>query len=83
MILSMNVNVVEAKARLSNLLARVERGETVIICNRNRPVAELCPVRASRKKPRPLGLASGSFVVPDSFFEPLPAKLLHAFEGGE
>lgn len=79
----MNVNVVEAKAGLSKLLARVARGETVIICNRNRPVAELRPVRTARKRPRPLGLASGSFVVPDSFFEPLPDEMLRAFEGGE
>ena len=83
MIITMNVNVVEAKAGLSKLLARVKRGETVIICNRNRPVAELRPVRASRTRPRPLGLARGSFVVPDSFFEPLPDELLRAFEGGE
>lgn len=83
MIMTMNVNVVEAKAGLSRLLARVKRGETVIICNRNRPVAELRPVRAPRSRPRPLGLARGSFVVPDTFFEPLPDDVLRAFEGSE
>ena len=79
----MNVNVVEAKGILSKLLARVEKGETVTICRHNRPVAELRPVRTPRKQPRPLGLARGSFVVPDSFFEALPKEILKGFEGGE
>ena len=33
------------------------------------------------KSERPIGLAKGSFQVPASFFEPLPADLVDAFEG--
>lgn len=33
------------------------------------------------KSERPIGLAKGGFQVPASFFEPLPADLLDAFEG--
>jgi prevent-host-death family protein len=35
------VNIFEAKAKLSEYLEAVARGERVLICNRNRPVAEL------------------------------------------
>ena len=35
----MTVNVHEAKARLSELLDRLEQGEKIVICRRNRPVA--------------------------------------------
>ena len=39
------VNVTEAKAHLSRLLRRVERGETVVIVHRGRPIARIEPVR--------------------------------------
>lgn len=39
------VNIAEAKAKLSELLERVEQGETVLLCRRNVPVAELRPCR--------------------------------------
>ena len=43
------VNIHEAKARLSELIHRVERGETVHLSRRNVPVAELRPLpRAPR-----------------------------------
>jgi len=39
------VNMREAKAQLSSLLARVEeQGETILICRNGKPVAELRPV---------------------------------------
>jgi prevent-host-death family protein len=76
------VNIYEAKAKLSEYLARVAAGESVVICRHNRPVAELRPVAATRTDPRPFGLAAGTFEVPDSFFEPLPGEDVDAFYGG-
>lgn len=77
-----SINVHEAKAHLSELLDRVEAGETVIICRRNKPVAELKPVPASPlTEPRPIGLAKGVGHVLPSFFEPLDEELLALFEG--
>ena len=38
-----SAKVSELKARLSAYLAEVRRGETVIICDRNTPVARLVP----------------------------------------
>jgi prevent-host-death family protein len=74
------VNVVDAKARLSEYLDAASRGERVVICNRNRPVAELRPV-AEAPAARRLGIATGEVTVPDSFNDPLPDDLLDAFEG--
>lgn len=74
------VNLYEAKAHLSALVDRVAEGESVLICRRNVPAAELRPVPKARRTRRPIGLVPG-FSVPPSFFEPLPADLRDAFEG--
>ncbi len=42
------VKVSELKARLSAYLADVRSGETVIVCDRNTPVAQLIPYRDER-----------------------------------
>jgi len=76
------INVYEAKAKLSEYLARAEEGETVVICRRNVPVAELRGIARAPAQPRPVGLAKGLFEVPDSFDEPLPAVVIDAFEDG-
>lgn len=75
------VNVHEAKTHLSQYLARVAAGETVVLCNRNVPVAELRPVAARRTDRRPIGLARGTLTVPPTFFEPLPEADLDAWTG--
>ena len=46
-----SVNIYEAKTRLSALIQAVERGEEVVITNRNRPVARLVPVNPPRERP--------------------------------
>ena len=73
------VNVFEAKARLSEYLDRVELGELVVICRRNRPVAELRAISAARTTPRPIGGLKGRFTVAASFFEPLPDEIVETF----
>ena len=73
-----NVNVHEAKARLSELLELLKHGETVVICRRNRPVAELRPY-AEKGKTRPVGLCPELPPLTDSFFEPLPDEWVEAF----
>ncbi|OFV88890.1 MAG: hypothetical protein A3J75_02525 [Acidobacteria bacterium RBG_16_68_9] len=73
------VNIFEAKARLSEFLDAVQAGERVVICKRNRPVAELTKVGAARTAPRPVGGAAGQFSVPSTFFDPLPDEILESF----
>ena len=52
------VNLAQAKARLSELLDRVEAGQEVIITRRGKAVAHLSPV-VQPKKPLPLGDLAG------------------------
>ena len=49
------INIAEAKSRLSNYLERVERGETIILCRRNVPIAEIRPVAKRLKAPQAQG----------------------------
>jgi len=72
-------NVFEVKARLSHYLAAVERGEIVVICKRNQPVAELRAVGVERTVPRPVGRSAGTVVVPASFFDALPEHVVNTF----
>jgi prevent-host-death family protein len=74
------INIHEAKAHLSRYLARLRAGESIIVCNRNVPVAELRPVPAHRTTKRPIGLAKPTFEVPPAFFAPLPDEELDAWE---
>jgi prevent-host-death family protein len=73
------VNVQDAKTRLSELLARVEKGEEITIARAGKPVARL--VAIEELPPRELGfLKLGD--IPDSFFDPLPEEELILWEGG-
>jgi len=75
------VNIHDAKTHLSRYLARVAAGETIVLCNRNVPVAELRRVPRHRTTRRPVGLARGTLEVPPAFFEPLSDAELEAWTG--
>ncbi len=75
------LNIAEAKTHLSRHLQALERGETIILCRRNVPIAEIRPLPKPREGRRPVGIDRG-MLIPDSFFEPLPDDLLDAFDGG-
>ena len=75
------VNIQQAKTHLSRYVDRVVAGETIVLCRRNQPVAEIRPLRQPTAEPRPFGLAKGAFSVPPSFFEPLPDDEIAALEG--
>jgi antitoxin (DNA-binding transcriptional repressor) of toxin-antitoxin stability system len=77
----LKVNIHEAKANLSKYIAAAGRGEAIVICHRNVPVAELRALPRLRKEPRPIGLHRGKFKITRSFFEPLPAEIEAAFRG--
>lgn len=73
------INIHEAKVHLSRYLKRLARGEVVVICKRNVPVAELRPIPPRRATRRRMGLDEGKVTIPPEFYEPLPAELLEAF----
>lgn len=72
------VNVQDAKTRLSSLLGRVELGEEIVIARGGLPVARLVPVEAP--PPRPVGFVHGVDLSAD-FFAPLSEDELRLWEG--
>ncbi len=75
------INIHEAKTHLSRYLDKLSKGETIILCKRNNPIAEIRPIPPERKSKRRIGLAKGKFEVPREFFDPLPSKLISSFHG--
>lgn len=75
------LNIHQAKTHLSRYLALLEKGETLVICRRNQPIAEIRALPAQRSAPRPIGLGKGTMKIPESFFDPLPEDVLDLFEG--
>lgn len=47
-----DVSIAEAKAKFSEIIARVELGETQIITKRGKPVARVVPILDSQPRPR-------------------------------
>lgn len=62
------VSIHEAKTRLSELIARVEAGEEVVIRRRQTPVARLAPIEPARRDRRP-GALKGKIKLADDFDE--------------
>lgn len=71
----MRMNVSEAKAKLSELVAAAERGEEAVIARAGHDVVRLVPVKPGRAR---LGALAGlipSDTLPD-FFEPMTEEEL-------
>ncbi|MBI3977635.1 MAG: type II toxin-antitoxin system prevent-host-death family antitoxin [Chloroflexi bacterium] len=60
----MMVTIDEFQRDLTAYLQRVKAGETLVIVERNRPVAEIRPVAANEEHLRPYALCAGQFRVP-------------------
>lgn len=50
------VNIAEAKTHFSHYIDSVEQGETIVVCRRNMPIAEVRLVPQSPAKQRPVGI---------------------------
>jgi prevent-host-death family protein len=76
------VNIYEAKAKLSEYIDAATKGEQVLICRHNQPVAELRPVEQVRTGRRDLTpMYPGATFTTAAFFEPLSDEDLAAWEG--
>jgi antitoxin (DNA-binding transcriptional repressor) of toxin-antitoxin stability system len=71
-----NVTVDEIQRDPAKYLRPVESGETFVIVQADKAIAELRPITASGKQLRPFGLCAGEFSVPKDFDEPLPEEIL-------
>ena len=74
------ININEAKARLSKYTKMVKAGETVVLCERNKPFAEIRPLDRKGSAPRVFGLSKGIFNFGPEFFES-DAEIQKIFEG--
>ena len=77
------VNIADAKARLSELIEAATRGEQVIICNRNEPVAELRSLEPAAKTPRDLTPMYPDWTIDPTFFDPLDEADIDPWYGGQ
>ena len=77
------LNIHEAKTHLSKYLGRLAEGETILLCKRNVPIAEIRPITAKEKVVRPIGLAKGQFDIPEDFYKPLPEEIIDSFYDSE
>ena len=66
-----------AKTTLSQLIARVERGEEIVIARDQTPVAKLVPIQHAKPK-RQFGALREKARVDAAFFGPLPEDELRA-----
>lgn len=70
-------NISAAKAQLSALIARVQRGEEVLIAKAGRPVARLVPYEGIARRRVPGALRGKIEISPD--FDVLPDDIARAF----
>lgn len=75
------VSLDELQRDLHGYLARVSAGESLLLIDGERRIAEVRPAARMYETPRPFGLCAGQFSVPDDFDEPLSDDILEEFEG--
>ena len=64
------ININEAKTHLSRYAKRVKAGETITLCDRNKPFAEIRPLPAKNpSKKRKLGQLKGKVEFDDTFWD--------------
>lgn len=63
-------NIHEAKTRLSRLVDEVAAGEPFVIAKAGKPMAQVVPIGAPKKKPKMrIGFMKGMYSLPDNFEE--------------
>jgi prevent-host-death family protein len=79
--MSNQVNLYEAKTKLSQLVERAARGEEIVIAKSGKPMARLVPFRSARPRREPKNLLGITYIAED-FDDPMP-DVEDAFEGRE
>ncbi len=73
------INIHEAKTHFSKLIARVSKGEEIIIAKGGTPVARLVPVKGHPAERAP-GSGKGKVIIAPDFDDPLPESIIEEFE---
>jgi prevent-host-death family protein len=80
--MTVQMNIAEAKAKLSELVARAEAGEDVVIARDGVPAVVLKPAKdVQPAAPRPIGFLShlGTVSAAPDAFDPMTAEEVEAF----
>ena len=78
----MRIDIADAKAPLSEFLDRLPVGETIVICDRAVPIAELLRLPARSAGLRKFGGYKDQIRIHPDFFRALPDDELEAWRGG-
>jgi len=73
------VTIHTAKTTLSQLLARVEAGEEIVLARGKHPIAKLVPFQQPAAK-RQFGKLKGVISIGQEFFDPMPEEDLALWE---
>jgi antitoxin (DNA-binding transcriptional repressor) of toxin-antitoxin stability system len=77
------ININEAKTHLSRYAKRVKAGETIILCDRNKPFAEIRPIpKTNPNRTRKLGQMMGCVNLAPDFFD-ADKEIAEQFLGSE
>jgi prevent-host-death family protein len=77
-IMTVQVNIYEAKSKFSKLVNQAIAGEEIIIAKSDKPVAKLVPIETALKDRIP-GSAKGKITITEDFDAPLPDDVLESF----
>ena len=75
------IDLDEAKTRLSRLVDRASRGESFVIAKSGTPMARLVPLGPERNPKIRYGSMTGKIWLADDFDAPLQDEVLDSFEG--
>jgi prevent-host-death family protein len=79
----MKVSVADAKNKLPKLIKAVENGESVTICRRGAPVADIVRTKLPARKKRKLGTLKGKIRILDpNWWKPMTDEEAKAFIEG-
>ena len=76
--MAVQINIYEAKSKLSKLINQVIAGEEVIVAKSGKPVAKIVPFEKPTQNRKP-GSAKGKLIISDDFDSPLPDDILQGF----
>jgi antitoxin (DNA-binding transcriptional repressor) of toxin-antitoxin stability system len=77
------LNLHEVKARFSECIEMVESGESIVVCKRNIPVAEIRPIVTKTRRKPVLGSAARGFQVAPISPSPMSKDEVRFWEQGD
>jgi antitoxin (DNA-binding transcriptional repressor) of toxin-antitoxin stability system len=76
------ITVQDAQSNFPAVLARIAAGESLVIVDQDKPIAEIKPIETDpAPKRRQFGLSKGLYVVPEDFINACADEIRDEFEG--